>query len=138
MDAITFLLKQGISEIHVLRENIIITENYILENFRTLKNMAKKCEEDRNNISYRLKSGYMAYMEKVKNGEAEKPGRKSTYKKPIEKYLEQYPKEINLLRQGFSMRKINAITGTALGTLQRIKNAEKNNIQYEKSEPLFH
>jgi uncharacterized protein YerC len=48
-------------------------------------------------------------------------GRPATYRKSDETYKDQYQKEISLLRKGISFRNVQKITGTSIGTLQRLK-----------------
>lgn len=122
MDGITFLMKNGIKNIYLVKENIIINEEYIIEHYRNLVSMAKSCEDEYNNIIYRMRGGYYAFVEKHKNGETNKKLGRQDYKKPEISYATDYEKEINLLHAGtFSMRQIRAITGTSLGTLQKLK-----------------
>ena len=47
--------------------------------------------------------------------------RPSTYRKSIDTYKEQYPKEISLLRKGLSLKNISAITGTSINTIRKIR-----------------
>ena len=72
----------------------------------------KECEmiRDRN---------YQGYKEFISKGG--KVGRKDGYKKPIEKYEEEYSKELALLRQGLSLHKVSRITGTAINTVKKVK-----------------
>ena len=48
-------------------------------------------------------------------------GRPSSYRKSDDAYKDQYQKEITLLRKGISLRNVQKITGTSLGTLQKVK-----------------
>lgn len=76
---------------------------------------------ERGMIRNRMELGYQAYLERRKNGEVLPLGRPSTYKKSESEYREQYSKELSLLRKGISLRNVQAITGTAVGTLRKIK-----------------
>lgn len=136
LDGIGYLRKNNIEEIHVLRENIIIDKEYILKKYKELKLLAKKCEDDRLNIEYRLKSGYKAFMEKVDKGGL-RVGRPLNYKKPDEKYFTEYAKEIDLLEHGFSLRKVHAVTGTSIGTLRKVHAIFKqHNVPTKKDQEL--
>ena len=50
-----------------------------------------------------------------------KVGRKEGYKKSNEQMKEQYSKELSLLKKGLSLRNIQAITGTSVNTLRKLK-----------------
>ena len=76
---------------------------------------------ERGMIRNRMELGYQAYLERRKNGEDLPLGRPSSYKKTESEYREQYSKELSLLRKGISLRNVQAITGTAVGTLRKIK-----------------
>ena len=75
---------------------------------------------ERLTIKERMASGRDQYIAKCRR-EGVKMGRPSTYRKSDESYKDQYQKEIGLLRKGISLRNVKAITGTSLGTLQRLK-----------------
>ena len=75
---------------------------------------------ERLTIKERMESGRNQYIAKCRE-QGIKMGRPSTYRKSDESYKDQYQKEIGLLRKGISLRNVNAITGTSLGTLQRLK-----------------
>lgn len=49
-------------------------------------------------------------------------GRKVGYRKTEEQMRADYPKEIQLLRKGLSLRNIHAITSTSINTLRKLKN----------------
>ena len=76
---------------------------------------------ERGMIRTRMELGYQAYLERRKNGEDRPLGRPCSYKKTESEYREQYSKELSLLRKGISLRNVQAITGTAVGTLRKIK-----------------
>ena len=76
---------------------------------------------ERGMIRTRMELGYQAYLERRKNGEDLPLGRPCSYKKTESEYREQYSKELSLLRKGISLRNVQAITGTAVGTLRKIK-----------------
>ncbi|MCI2136266.1 MAG: recombinase family protein [Bacteroidales bacterium] len=75
---------------------------------------------ERLTIKERMESGRNQYIAKCRE-QGIKMGRPSTYRKSDECYKDQYQKEIGLLRKGISLRNVKAITGTSLGTLQRLK-----------------
>ena len=74
---------------------------------------------ERNLITERLASGREKYISKC-HREGIKMGRPATYRKSDEKMKEQYKKEISLLRQGLSLRQINAISGTSIMTIRKL------------------
>lgn len=75
---------------------------------------------ERLTIKERMASGRDLYISKCRR-EGVKMGRPSTYRKSDDAYRNQYQKEIGLLRKGISLRNVHAITGTSIGTLQKIK-----------------
>lgn len=75
---------------------------------------------ERNLIRYRMKVGYEEYLKRRKNNPKLRLGRQG-YKKQEEAYRSDYAKELSLLRKGISMRNVQQLTGTSLGTLQKIK-----------------
>lgn len=75
---------------------------------------------ERLTIKERMESGRNQYIVKCR-AEGIKMGRPSTYRKSDESYKDQYQKEISLLRKGISLRNVQKITGTSIGTLQKIK-----------------
>ena len=75
---------------------------------------------ERLSIKERMESGRNQYIARCRR-EGVKMGRPATYRKSDESYRDQYQKEISLLRKGISLRNVQKITGTSLGTLQRLK-----------------
>ena len=75
---------------------------------------------ERLTIQERMASGRDQYIAKCRR-EGIKMGRPTTYRKSDENYRDQYQKEISLLRKGISLRNVQKITGTSLGTLQKVK-----------------
>jgi DNA invertase Pin-like site-specific DNA recombinase len=75
---------------------------------------------ERLTIKERMASGRDQYIAKCRR-EGVKMGRPATYRKSDETYKDQYQKEISLLRKGISFRNVQKITGTSIGTLQRLK-----------------
>ena len=75
---------------------------------------------ERLTIKERMASGRDLYIAKCRR-DGVKMGRPSTYRKSDDAYKDQYQKEIALLRKGISLRNVHAITGTSIGTLQKIK-----------------
>ena len=73
-------------------------------------------EMERENIKFRLNSGKAQYV--AKGG---KVGRKEGYKKPDEKFQEQYAAVIKQLRKGYPIRMIAPSCGVGISTVQRIK-----------------
>lgn len=75
---------------------------------------------ERNLIRYRMKAGYEEYLRKRKEDPTLRLGRMG-YKKDEQSYKEEYQQELSLLRKGISLRNVQKITGTSIGTLQKIK-----------------
>ena len=71
---------------------------------------------ERSLIRSRMSSGYQHFRS---NGG--KVGRKEGYKKSEEQMRQQYNKELTLLKKGLSLRNIQAITGTSINTLRKLK-----------------
>ena len=71
---------------------------------------------ERSLIRSRISSGYNHFRS---NGG--KVGRKEGYKKSDEQMKEQYSKELSLLKKGLSLRNIQAITGTSINTIRKLK-----------------
>lgn len=76
---------------------------------------------ERQQIRTRMQMGYSAYLQRRKEDKSLKLGRPSTYRKSEQEYREQYSKELSLLRKGISLRNVQQLTGTAIGTLRKIK-----------------
>lgn len=74
---------------------------------------------ERQTIIERMSSGREQYISKCKET-GKKMGRPASYRKSDEEYKSQYAKEISLLKRGYSLRNIRAITGTAIGTLRKL------------------
>lgn len=75
---------------------------------------------ERLTIKERMESGRNQYIARCRR-EGVKMGRPSTYRKSDNAYKDQYHQEISLLRKGISLRNVQKITGTSIGTLQRLK-----------------
>ena len=75
---------------------------------------------ERNLIRYRMKAGYEDYLRRRKENPELRLGRQG-YQKSEESYREHYAKELSLMRKGISMRNVRQLTGTSLGTLQKLK-----------------
>jgi DNA invertase Pin-like site-specific DNA recombinase len=75
---------------------------------------------ERNLIKYRMKAGYEDYLKRRKENPELRLGRQG-YKKDEQSYREDYAHELSLLRKGISLRNIQKLTGTSVGTLQKIK-----------------
>lgn len=77
---------------------------------------------ERSIIRNRMAMGYQDYLNKRKQDKENHPlGRPTKYKKSDNSYREQYQKELTLLRKGVSLRNVNKLTGTSIGTLRKIK-----------------
>jgi hypothetical protein len=67
-----------------------------------------------------MKAGYEDYLKRRKDNPNLRLGRQG-YSKDEKSYREDYAQELSLLRKGISLRNIQKLTGTSLGTLQKIK-----------------
>lgn len=72
---------------------------------------------ERSLIRSRMESGYNHFRQQ--GGQV---GRKVGYRKTEEQMRADYPKEIQLLKKGLSLRNIQAITQTSVNTLRKLKN----------------
>lgn len=75
---------------------------------------------ERNLIKYRMKAGYEDYLKKRKENPGLRLGRQG-YKKDEQAYRKDYAQELSLLRKGISLRTIQKLTTTSIGTLQKLK-----------------
>ena len=75
---------------------------------------------ERNLIKYRMKAGYEEYLKKRKDYPELRLGRQG-YKKDEQAYRKEYAQELSLLRKGISLRTIQKLTTTSIGTLQKLK-----------------
>lgn len=73
-------------------------------------------EMERENIKFRLNSGKEQYL--AKGGRV---GRKEGYRKPDEKFLNEYAGVIKQLKKGYPIRMIAKSEGVGISTVQRIK-----------------
>jgi DNA invertase Pin-like site-specific DNA recombinase len=71
---------------------------------------------ERSLIRSRMESGYNHYR-----NQGGAVGRKVGYRKSAEQMREQYKEEIKLLRKGYSLRNVSAITNTSVNTLRKLK-----------------
>ena len=77
---------------------------------------------ERMQIRTRLSMGYRAYLQRRKEDKENHPlGRKTEYRKSEEQYRTQYKQELTLLRKGISLRNVQQLTGTSVGTLRKLK-----------------
>ncbi len=77
---------------------------------------------ERMQIRTRLSMGYRAYLQRRKEDKENHPlGRKTEYRKSEEAYRQQYKQELTLLRKGISLRNVQQLTGTSVGTLRKLK-----------------
>ena len=67
-----------------------------------------------------MKAGYEDYLRKRKEAPSLRLGRQG-YKKDEQEYRKDYAEELSLLRKGISLRNVQKLTGTSLGTLQKLK-----------------
>lgn len=74
---------------------------------------------ERHTIIDRMSSGRDQYIAKCR-ATGKKMGRPASYRKSDDTMREQYKKEITLLKQGISLRNINAITGTSIATIRKL------------------
>lgn len=74
---------------------------------------------ERQTIIDRMASGRDQYIAKCRR-EGIKMGRPASYRKSDDTMREQYKKEIALLKQGISLRNINAITNTSIATIRKL------------------
>lgn len=75
---------------------------------------------ERLTIAERMESGRNRYIRICKE-EGIKMGRLASYRKSDDKYKEQYSKEISLLRKNISLRNVQKLTGTSVGTLRKLQ-----------------
>lgn len=75
---------------------------------------------ERNLIRFRMKAGYEDYLRRRKENPELRLGRQG-YQKSEDAYRDEYAKELSLMRKGISMRNVRQLTGTSLGTLQKLK-----------------
>lgn len=71
---------------------------------------------ERSLIRSRMESGYNHYRSL-----GGKVGRKKGYRKTEQKMVSEYQNEIKLLKKGLSLRNVQAITGTSINTLRKLK-----------------
>lgn len=71
---------------------------------------------ERKTIRERVSSGYTNYR-----NQGGKVGRKEGFRKSDEQMRADYPKEIQLLKKGLSLRNIRAITNTSVNTLRKLQ-----------------
>ena len=71
---------------------------------------------ERSLIRSRMESGYNHFRQ-----QGGKVGRKEGYRKTDEQMKADYPKEIQLLKKGLSLRNIRAITSTSVNTLRKLQ-----------------
>ena len=74
---------------------------------------------ERHTVLERMTSGREQYIAKCRET-GKKMGRPDTYRKSDEEYRQQYAKEINLLKRGYSLRNVQKLTGTSIGTLRKL------------------
>ena len=75
---------------------------------------------ERLTIKEHMASGRDQYIAKCRR-EGIKMGRPASYRKSIETYKAQYQKEISLLRKGYSLSNVSALTGTSINTIRKVK-----------------
>jgi hypothetical protein len=67
-----------------------------------------------------MKAGYEDYLKRRKENPELRLGRQG-YKKDEQSYREDYAQELSLLRKRISLRNIQKLTSTSVGTLLKIK-----------------
>lgn len=126
---------EALKVIEVLNENkvCLYLANYGLETLDQKGNINATCslictillevgQIERSTIRTRMAMGYQEYLNKRREDKENHPlGRPTKYKKSDTQYREQYQKELTLLRKGISLRNVNKLTGTSIGTLRKIK-----------------
>jgi len=123
---------EALKVIQLLNEHKVslYIKNYNLETLDENKNVNGMCSLittilleiaalERLSVIERVSSGRAQYIAKCKET-GKKMGRPASYRKSDEEYKSQYAKEISLLKRGYSLRNIRAITGTAIGTLRKL------------------
>lgn len=71
---------------------------------------------ERSLIRSRMESGYNHYRSL-----GGKVGRKEGYRKTEQQMVSEYQNEVKLLKKGLSLRNVQAITGTSINTLRKLK-----------------
>ena len=132
IDRVSRDLLTGVQIIRTLAENGVnlYLANYNLETLQDGKISAitemllsvvlSVASYEREQIRTRLSMGYRAYLQRRKENPELRLGRQG-YQKSEDAYREEYAKELSLMRKGISMRNVRQLTGTSLGTLQKIK-----------------
>lgn len=123
---------EALKVIQLLNEHKVslYIKNYNLETLDENKNVNGMCSLittilleiaalERLSVIERVSSGRAQYIAKCKET-GKKMGRPASYRKSDEEYKSQYAKEISLLKRGYSLRNIRAITGTAIGTIRKL------------------
>ena len=122
LKVINYLNENGVS-LHIKNYNLnTLTEEGTVNPVASLicTILLEIASMERLTIKERMASGRNQYIARCK-AEGIKMGRPASYKKSEDAYKQQYSREIGLLRKGISLRNVHAITGTSIGTLQRIK-----------------
>ena len=78
---------------------------------------------ERENITFRLQSGYKQYREK-----GGKVGRKPGSVKSEKQKREEYKDVITLLKKGYPIRVVSQLSGKSISSVQRVKKAFRNTI----------
>ena len=123
------LLEQEIED-RLLSRQMLFIKNYNLETLDENGNvnpiaslittiLLEIASLERHTIIERMTSGREQYIAKCRET-GKKMGRPDTYRKTDEEYKAQYAKEINLLKRGYSLRNVQKLTGTAIGTLRKL------------------
>lgn len=115
-DELIKLLSLTNCKLYFIKEELLVIP-YTNYNVEEMNKYVNDANIEIKNFRYRIGSGYRAHLER--GGQV---GRKVGYRKPIDQMKLDYPKEIELLRDGdFSLRKIQSMTGTSVNTLQKLK-----------------
>ena len=112
------LNEMGVS-VYMLDENLesLSPDGNINPTFKTVFDIFKDFEaNNKRQIRDRLQKAYKSYIEA--GGQV---GRKAGFRKSIIQYRMDYSKDLTLLKEGLSLKKCRAITGTSINTLRKLK-----------------
>ena len=112
------LCKEKGLNIYFQKEGLSIFDDQGKESpFLTIAVLGTCAQMERENIQYRLQSGYKNFREK-----GGKVGRKPGTVKTEETKRAEYKEVISLLKRGYSVRNTARLTGFGISTVQRVKN----------------
>lgn len=105
--------------VYILDENLesLNPDGSVNMTFKVVFDILKEFEVNyKQQIRDRLQKAFKSYVD---NGG--QVGRKVGFKKPTIQYRMDYARELNLLREGYSLRECRTITGTSINTLRKLK-----------------